>query len=147
MKKEHSAPVTDPALPSPQVLVDQRRVRRLSEACYLTYSGISRGAVIVGEGTSVELSAEGLGVESGRSVAPGSLLTICLCLPDGKEPLVIEEVRVTWAQGRRFGVQSVAIGHEERKRLSQYVTRHHARNRKPTASVPDCALPLEQAVA
>ena len=143
MKKDIHLPLTSATAAVNQVAAEQRRARRLVEACYLTYSGMSGGAVIVGEGTSVDFSAEGFGIEGSRVVSPGALLTLCFCLSDGKEPLIVEEVRVAWVRGKRFGVQSIAIGHGERKRLTQYVGRHHARGKKKAAGVLDFALPLE----
>ncbi|MFO0775220.1 MAG: hypothetical protein U0172_11215 [Nitrospiraceae bacterium] len=127
-------------------VVEQRRVRRLAESCYITYSGLSGGAVVVGEGTSVDIAAEGFGIEGSRPVKIGALLTLCFCLPDGQEPLVVEEMRVAWVNGKRFGGQSVAIGHEERKRLAQYVARHPARHKKSDPAALDFVLPLEPVV-
>ena len=101
-----------------RVLSEQRRAQRVADPCYLTYSGVSGERVVVGEGSIIDLSAEGFGVDGSREVQPGALLTLCLCLPDGDMPILIEEVRVAWVGGKRFGVQSLAIGHEERKRLT-----------------------------
>ncbi len=100
---------------------EQRRAQRVVDPCYLTYSGVSGERVVVGEGSIIDLSTDGFGVDGSREVQPGALLTLCLCLPDGDMPLLIEEVRVTWVSGKRFGVHSLAIGHEERKRLTGYV--------------------------
>lgn len=122
---------------------DKREVRRLAESCYLTYSGISGHAVVVGEGTSLDFSAEGFGIEGSRAVLPGSLLTLCFCLPDGEEPLIVEEVRVTWVNGKRFGVQALAVGHLERKRLAQYVSKYHVRANRHTVASLDFVLPAE----
>jgi hypothetical protein len=104
-----------------RVLLEQRRAQRVVDPCYLTYSGLSGERVVVGEGSIIDLSADGFGVDGSREVQPGALLTLCLCLPDGDMPILIEEVRVAWVSGKRFGAQSLAIGHEERKRLTGYV--------------------------
>ncbi len=143
MDKERNKTNGEPSIAPSTVPVDQRRVHRTMEACYLTYSGICGGRVIVGEGSSLDLSAEGLGIEGSRNVVPGALLTLCVCLPDGKEPLVVEEVRVVWVRGKRFGVKSVAIGHEERKRLVWYVTRYHPRGSQKHSKPLTFSLPLE----
>lgn len=124
--------------------VQQRRTNRIQEPCYLTYSGISADVIVVGEGTALDYSAEGFGIEGSRAVVPGALLTLCVCIPDGQEPLLVEEVRVAWVRGKRFGVSSVEIGHEERRRLSRYVARHQARGKKKAATPLSFALPLEQ---
>ncbi|GKS60366.1 hypothetical protein YTPLAS18_38930 [Nitrospira sp.] len=134
---------TEPVAGGLMLAEENRRASRMTEACYLTYSGISEGRVIVGEGSSVDLSPEGFGVEGSRTVIPGALLTLCFCLPDGHEPLVVEEVRVAWVRGNRFGVQSVAIGHDERKRLARYVNKYQGRAKRKTTSGLDFSLPLE----
>lgn len=139
---EHEAK-TEPAAAALMLAEDNRRANRIAEACYLTYSGISGGRVIVGEGSSVNLSAEGFGVEGSRAVVPGALLTLCFCLPDGHEPLVVEEVRVAWVRGNCFGVQSVAIGHDERKRLASYVNKHQRRASHMAKGGLDFSLPVE----
>lgn len=128
----------------PPMSVQQRRGSRIEEPCYLTYSGISADVIVVGEGTALDYSADGFGIEGSRAVVPGALLTLCVCIPDGQEPLLVEEVRVAWVQGKRFGVSAVQIGHEERRRLSRYVARHQARGKKKTATPLSFALPLEQ---
>lgn len=122
---------------------EQREVHRLAESCYLTYSGISGHTVVVGEGTSLDFSGEGFGIEGSRAVLPGSLLTLCLCLPDGEEPLIVEEVRVAWVNGKRFGVQALAVGHLERKRIAQYVSKYHVRANKHAMASLDFVLPAE----
>lgn len=122
-----------------QLLPDQRRAQRVVEPCYLTYSGLSRERVIVGEGCIIDLSTDGFGVDGSREVQFGALLTLCLCLPDGDMPILIEEVRVAWVSGKRFGVQSLAIGHEERKRLTAYVWNflaHDGRKKAINISLP-----------
>ncbi|MGE3151421.1 MAG: PilZ domain-containing protein [Nitrospiraceae bacterium] len=122
-----------------QALPEQRRGQRVADPCYLTYSGVSEERVVVGEGAVIDLSTEGFGVEGSREVQPGALLTLCICLPDGEMPILIEEVRVAWVSGKRFGVQSLAIGHEERKRLIGFVWKYLAqggRNMPMSISLP-----------
>ena len=143
MSQEERETKNEPTSPTLALAEDNRRVTRLEEACYLTYSGISAGRVIVGEGSSVDLSTDGFGVMGSRAVVPGALLTLCFCLPDGNEPLVIEEVRVAWVRGNRFGVQSVAIGHDERKRLASYVIKYQARTKQRSTNILDFSFPLE----
>ncbi|HSE60120.1 MAG TPA: PilZ domain-containing protein [Nitrospiraceae bacterium] len=124
------------------VPLEQRRAQRVADPCYFTYSGVSGERVVVGEGSIIDLSTEGFGVDGNREVQPGALLTLCLCLPDGEMPILIEEVRVAWVSGKRFGVQSLAIGHEERKRLTGYVWKflaHDARKQPRNPSEPQIA--------
>ncbi len=144
MKKQLVEVGQEVQLVQPLMGVEQRRADRIQEPCYLTYSGISGEVVVVGEGTALDYSAEGFGIDGSRAVLPGALLTLCVCIPDGQEPLLIEEVRVAWVQGKRFGVSSVEVGHAERRRLSRYVARHHTRGRKKSAAPLSFTLPLEQ---
>jgi hypothetical protein len=139
MTKPECLPQSSEEAQSAQLLPDQRRAQRVVEPCYLPYSGLSGERVVVGEGATIDFSTDGFGVDGSRGVQSGALLTLCLCLPDGDMPIVIEEVRVAWVSGKRFGVQSVAIGHEERKRLTRYVWNflvHDSRKKPISISVP-----------
>jgi hypothetical protein len=139
MTKPECLPQSSVGTQSAQLLPNQRRAQRVAEPCYLTYSGLSGEWVVVGEGSTIDLSTDGFGIDGSREVRSGALLTLCLCLPDGNMPILIEEVRVAWVNGKRFGVQSLAIGHEERKRLTGYVWNflaHDGRKKPISISVP-----------
>ena len=98
-----------------------RRSDRVPVNCRLTYSGLWGNLLIVGEGTAIDLSKEGVGIHGNQAVEPGMLLTLCLDLPDYDGPLMIDEVRVMWCHGERFGVESVRMDTRSRLRLDHFL--------------------------
>ena len=103
------------------VAKELRRSERVTVCCHLTYSGFTEDTLIVGEGTAVDLSKEGVGIQGNQKVEPGMRLTLCLALPDTEGPLLIDEVRVMWVKGNRFGVESVLIDRRSRLRLDHFL--------------------------
>lgn len=103
------------------VAKELRRSERVTVSCHLTYSGFTETILIVGEGTAVDISQEGVGIEGNQPVELGMRLTLCLALPDDKGPLLIDEVRVVWVKGTRFGVESVLIDRRSRQRLDHFL--------------------------
>jgi hypothetical protein len=103
------------------VAKELRRSERVDVNCHLTYSGIVGDTLIIGEGTAIDLSREGVGISGNQPVEPGMVLTLCLALPDGEGPLMIDEVRVMWAKGERFGVESALIDRRSRLRLDHFL--------------------------
>ena len=83
-----------PTIMYADVAKELRRSERVTVCCHLTYSGFTEDTLIVGEGTAVDLSKEGVGIEGNQPVEPGMRLTLCLVLPDTEGPLLIDEVRV-----------------------------------------------------
>ena len=70
---------------------------------------------------SSDLSAEGVGISGNQPVEPGMVLTLCLALPDGEGPLMIDEVRVVWAKENRCGIESALIDRRSRLRLDHFL--------------------------
>jgi hypothetical protein len=103
------------------VAKELRRSERVTVCCHLTYSGFTEDTLIVGEGTAVDLSKEGVGIVGNQPVEPGMRLTLCLALPDTEGPLLIDEVCVKWVKGSRFGVESVLIDRRSRLRLDHFL--------------------------
>lgn len=103
------------------VAKELRRSNRVLVNCHLTYSGIVRDALIVGEGTAIDISKEGVGIQGNQPVEAGMVLTLCLALPDYEGPLMIDEVRVVWTKGGRFGVESVRMDKRSRLRLDHFL--------------------------
>jgi hypothetical protein len=103
------------------VAKELRRSERVDVNCHLTYSGIEGNTLIIGEGTAIDLSAEGVGISGNQPVEPGMVLTLCLALPDGEGPLMIDEVRVVWAKENRCGIESALIDRRSRLRLDHFL--------------------------
>jgi hypothetical protein len=68
------------------------------------YSGVTGEDVLIGDGTVVDLSENGLGIRGDIPVQMGMELTLFLYLPDREEPLFVLEGRVAWSTGTLFGV-------------------------------------------
>jgi len=112
---------TMPVLMYADVDKEVRRSERININCHLTYSGIADDTLIIGEGTTIDLSKEGVGICGNQLVTPGILLTLCLALPDNEGPLMIDEVRVVWIADNRFGVESTLIDRRSRLRLDHFL--------------------------
>jgi hypothetical protein len=112
---------TMPVLMYADVAKEVRRSERININCHLTYSGIVNDTLIIGEGTTIDLSKEGLGICGNQPVTPGMVLTLCLALPDNEGPLMIDEVRVVWTKENRFGVESALIDRRSRLRLDHFL--------------------------
>ncbi len=98
-----------------------RRSERVTVSCHLTYSGFTENELLVGEGAAIDISQEGVGIEGNQPVELGMHLTLCLALPDNEGPLLIDEVRIVWVKGARFGVESVLIDKRSRQRLDHFL--------------------------
>ncbi len=103
------------------VAKELRRSERVTVSCHLTYSAFTEEMLIVGEGTAIDISKEGVGIEGNQPVELGMRLTLCLALPDDEYPLLIDEVRVVWVKGSRFGVESVLINRRSGQRLDHFL--------------------------
>ncbi len=112
---------TLPMLKYADMAKEIRRSERINVNCHLTYSGIAGDTLIIGEGTAIDLSQEGVGISGSQSVETGMVLTLCLALPDNNEPLMIDEVRVVWVKGERFGVESILINRKSQIRLDHFL--------------------------
>ena len=119
MEQKESSP-----LPSNAIMDISQELRRVSRAniqCRLTYSGVSSDSLIIGEGMVLNLSKHGCGIQGNQLVEEGMLLTLCIHLLNEEEPLRINEVRVVWVKGMRFGVQSVNFDVNEQERLEDFL--------------------------
>ncbi|MEQ1656739.1 MAG: PilZ domain-containing protein [Nitrospira sp.] len=112
---------TMPVLRYADIAKEVRRSERININCHLTYSGILDDTLIIGEGSTIDLSQEGVGICGNQPVKTGMALTLCLALPDNEGPLMIDEVRVVWTKGNRFGVESALIDRRSRLRLDHFL--------------------------
>lgn len=112
----------------PSLVTEQRSLDRVPVSFGLMYSGVTGADVIMGDGTVVDLSPNGLGVRGNQAVAPGMDLTLFLYLPDQDEPLFVIQAQVAWTNGHRFGVRIQEMRARERQRLHAFL-----RDRAPSA--------------
>ena len=75
---------------------------------------------IMGKGLVIDVSREGLRIESQDSVHIGMRLALVLYLSNDKEPVMIEDARVQWAMGTQFGVKFVKWSTNAEARLNNF---------------------------
>ena len=120
MQSHLSAPRTLRIHPSSSetTLSFQRSRDRLSIAFPIMFAG----ARCIGEGTVLNLSAEGCLLEGERAVMKGSYLTVRLLLPDNAPALVIDLAAVRWVHTHYLGLEFLRLPALERDRLEQFLT-------------------------
>ena len=75
----------------------------------------------VGEGTIINLSADGCAFESVHPVDPNSILRLELCIPNEKDPVKVTRARPTWIAGNGMGVQFLSMEETSKARLQRYL--------------------------
>lgn len=100
---------------------ERRGSPRLPVSFKLMYSAITRGDVLIGDGTVVDLSKNGLGILGNYPVRTGLELTMFLYLPDGNDPLFVLEANVAWTSGNLFGVEFKKLCLREGNRLQSFL--------------------------
>jgi hypothetical protein len=115
--------LNDSASESP---LNRRGDTRLTGRFGLTFSGVDRGELIMGDGQVLDLSAEGVGISGNRLLKPGMDLALFIELPDSEDHLCIPEARVSWVNGRRFGVALRTLKQEDRNRLRFFLLGSHS---------------------
>ena len=110
---------------------NRRQSSRVAGAYGLTFSGVDGGRFMMGDGEVIDLSDEGLGILTDRSVRAGMELALFIELPDSEDHLCIPEARVSWVQGHRFGVALRTLKLEDQRRLRFFILdrQHHAHHR------------------
>ncbi len=101
--------------------MELRHVARLAVRCPIAYMSFSARTAIVGEGTVINLSRAGVAIESSLPVPAGMELMCRVSLPDHPKPLLIPRATVRWSQGGKFGLTTIRMGDEERRRLDMFV--------------------------
>ena len=74
-----------------------------------------------GEGTILNVSAEGCAITSETVAGTGVYLQLAMRLWERDEPIQIDLAAVRWVSAARFGVEFIKIGPGERKRLKTFV--------------------------
>lgn len=105
--------------------MERRQSSRLPTTFGVMYSALSKQGALMGDGTVVNLSRNGLGIHGNHPVKAGMELSMILYLPDGDDPLFILEATVAWTSGNRFGVEFKAVNLRESNRLRSFL---HARS-------------------
>jgi PilZ domain len=110
---------------------DRRHGVRTPTILSLLYSGMDSGQMLMGDGVVTDLSSSGIGISGDRSVTPGMEVALFVDLPGVEEPLCIAQGRVSWVEGRRFGVELGTLKLEEKNHLGFFLwdcVTHSGRN-------------------
>ncbi|SPP63675.1 PilZ domain-containing protein [Nitrospira lenta] len=98
-----------PALKTPgffnSLAGERREIDRIPLSFSLMYSGSHETDAIMGNGTVVDMSREGLGVRGTQPVTVDMELTLFLALPDKQDPLFVIQAQVAWVTEHRFGLR------------------------------------------
>ena len=87
----------------------------------LLYSGMDSGQILMSDGLVTNLSPSGVGILGNRLVKPGMELALFVELPGLEEPLCVAQSRVSWVEGRRFGVKLGPLKWEEKNHLQFFL--------------------------
>ncbi len=105
---------------------DRRHKSRTPTIFTLLYSGMNSGQMLIADGVVTNLSANGIGIRGNRSVALGMELSLFVDLPGVEEPLCIGQSRVSWVEGRQFGVELGELKSEDRNHLRLFLWDHNS---------------------
>lgn len=100
---------------------DRQHGSRTPALFSLLYSGMDSGQMLMGEGVVTNLSSSGIGISGDQSVTPGMEVAPFVDLPGVEEPLCIAQSRVSWVEGRRFGVELGTLKLEEKNYLGFFL--------------------------
>jgi len=101
--------------------MERRHSSRVAMTFGLMYSAISKHGALMGDGTVVDISRNGLGIHGNHPVKVGMELSMLLYLPDGDDPLFILEAAVSWVSGNQFGVEFKKVNLRESNRLRSFL--------------------------
>ena len=73
------------------------------------------------EAVTLDLSVGGARFDCDLEVYPGKVIRVRLVIPGAEEPVSIDEGRVQWVEGDRFGVSFQNIGPDEFDELEQLI--------------------------
>ncbi|HSL05961.1 MAG TPA: PilZ domain-containing protein [Nitrospiraceae bacterium] len=74
-----------------------------------------------GEGTILNVSAEGCAITSDAVAGAGVYLQLTMQLREGDEPTQIDLAAVRWVSASRFGVEFIKIRPNEGERLKKFI--------------------------
>ena len=98
--------------------MEQRKNHRFPVQFRSSFSSIG---MVGGEGSVVDLSVRGCGIESPTDVQPGASLELRIAAIEHVPPIQIQAAIVRWSRGRQFGLEFEVIAPSEWARLQDIV--------------------------
>jgi hypothetical protein len=105
---------------------DRRQKNRTPTIFTLLYSGMDSGQMLIADGVVTNLSTNGIGIRGNRSVTLGMELALFVDIPGMEEPLCMAQSRVSWVEGRRFGVKLGPMKLEDMNHLGFFLWDHNS---------------------
>lgn len=105
---------------------DRRQKNRTPTIFTLLYSGMDSGQMLIADGVVTNLSTNGIGIRGNRSVTLGMELALFVDIPGMEEPLCMAQSRVSWVEGRRFGVELGPMKLEDLNHLGFFLWDHNS---------------------
>ncbi len=98
--------------------MDKRQAPRFTVHLPISFLGYN----LTGEGTVVNLSLGGCGIESDQDVQQGKQLTLRIFMPEQDAPVVVDRAQVRWTVRGLFGLEFLTMQQEEQERLRRFVS-------------------------
>lgn len=95
--------------------------RRQHNRYAITFPVIFSGDT-TGQGQAADVSVLGCAVDADQTVEAKTYLKLELSLPDGDAPLEIELAVVRWSHQQKFGMEFIAFGEAQKKRLMRFLS-------------------------
>jgi hypothetical protein len=102
--------------------LDRRDAERVPLCARVSYVTDARTGLSRGEGRLEDLSKTGCKIV-GPVLMVGSIATVVIHFDDGREPLSLSPVEVTWSDGESFGVRFQRLQAKDRQRVQELVLR------------------------
>lgn len=93
---------------------NRRQAARRPKKLGLTFSGVVGRQLLFGEGEVTDLSPGGAGIRGNREVQPGMDVALFIEIPGAEDHVCVPEARVSWVDGKRFGVALRTVAREDR---------------------------------
>ncbi|MEO6307894.1 MAG: PilZ domain-containing protein [Nitrospiraceae bacterium] len=119
MKLNH--PILKVNTPKAHSLLDRRYAERVPIGYRISYSGEEGARIVKGEGRLKDLSKTGCKILSATTSSLGSSLSLLLDFEDGKAPMRLTDVTVSWLGKDSFAVRFPKLSADERRRLQEVI--------------------------
>ncbi|MDH4097893.1 MAG: PilZ domain-containing protein [Nitrospira sp.] len=105
------------------IVTDESTIQRRQHDRYTVSFPVSFSGEAAGHGQAMDLSVLGCAIDADQAAGAKTYLKLTLSLPDGEEPLEIDLAVVRWSHERKFGLEFIAFGETQKKRLMRFLNR------------------------
>jgi hypothetical protein len=101
--------------------MEARKHARFAVQLPVSFNGDRISGEGEGEGTILNLSADGCAITSATVAATAAYLQLTMQLREREEPVQVDLAAVRWSAAARFGVEFIKVRPEEVERLKRFV--------------------------